>query len=166
MPAYQYTNEAQPDPLGPLVELLDGSSRQRYTSRSGSRLGLIAVRVMRRRHLRWTWAPCALPVVLFAHSIFAGWATTLSTAALCASARGRHWHVEDLMVGGDLAEIAAERRGPLDALRALARDVSRAHGFAGHAHGLCVTSVSRWDARRVARRSRFRLETKAAVGTR
>jgi hypothetical protein len=125
MPAYRYKNEALPNPLEPLVELLDWITSTTLHIAIGVALGLLAVCVMRRRHLRWTWAPCVLPVVLFAHAALAGWATTLTTASLCASARGRHWHAQDLMVGGDLAEIAAERRGPLDALRSLARNVSQ-----------------------------------------
>lgn len=142
MPAYQYKNEAQPDPLEPLVELLDWITSTTLHIAIGVALGLIAVRVMRRRHLRWTWAPCALPpIVLFAHSIFAGWATTLTIAALCASARGRHWHAEDLIVGGDLAEIAAERRGPSDALRALARNVSQRMGSPATPTALCGERV-------------------------
>ncbi len=42
----------------------DGFARPRCTWRSASSLGLFAARVMRRRHLRWTWAACALPVAL------------------------------------------------------------------------------------------------------
>ena len=121
MPASQYTNEAPVNPLQPLSELVGWLCSTTVHIAIGVALGLFAVRVMRRRHLRWTWAACALPVALFAHSIFAGWASTLGTAAVCASARGRHWHAEDLMAGGDLAEIACKRRGPSDALRALAR---------------------------------------------
>ncbi|MFZ2112465.1 MAG: helicase HerA-like domain-containing protein [Solirubrobacteraceae bacterium] len=121
MPASQYTNEAQVNPLQPLSELVGWLCSTTVHIAIGVALGLFAVRVMRRRHLRWTWAACALPVALFAHSIFAGWASTLGTAAFCASARGRHWQAEDIMAGGDLAEIACKRRGPSDALRALAR---------------------------------------------
>jgi hypothetical protein len=121
MPASQYTNETPVNPLQPLSELVGWLCSTTVHIAIGVALGLFAVRVMRRHHLRWTWAACALPVALFAHSILAGWASTLGAAAVCASARGRHWHAEDLMAGGDLAEIACKRRGPNHALFALAR---------------------------------------------
>jgi Type IV secretion-system coupling protein DNA-binding domain len=121
MPASQYTNEAPVDPLQPLSELVGWLCSTTVHISIGVALSLFAVRVMRRRHLRWTWAACALPVALFAHSMLAGWASTLGTAAVCASARGRHWHAQDIMAGGDLAEIARKRRGPSHALHALVR---------------------------------------------
>jgi hypothetical protein len=121
MPASQYTNEAPVNPLQPLNELVGWLCSTTIRIAIGVALGLFVVRVMRRRHLRWTWATCALPVALFAHSILAGWASTLSIAAVCAGARGRHWHAQDLMAGGDLAEIACKRCGPSHALYALAR---------------------------------------------
>jgi hypothetical protein len=122
MPASQDTNnEVQVNPLQPLSELVGWLCSTTIHIAIGVALGLVAVRVMRQRHLHWTWAACAFPVVLFAHSLLAGWASTFGTAAFCAVARGRHWHAEDLMAGGDLAEIACQRRGPSDALRALAR---------------------------------------------
>ena len=52
-----------------------------------------------------------------------GVTATLGTAALCATVRGRRWHREDVEAGADLAEIAAGRRGPLDALRSLVREL-------------------------------------------
>jgi type IV secretory pathway TraG/TraD family ATPase VirD4 len=72
---------------------------------------------MRHRHLRWTWAAATFALFVLAGSALAGWALTLDTAALCATVRGRRWHREDLMAGGDLADIAAARRGPLAAIR-------------------------------------------------
>ncbi len=121
MSASQYTNEAPANPLQPLSELVGWLCLTTVHIAIGVALGLFVVRVMRRCHLRWTWATCAILVALLAHSILAGWASTLGTAAVCASARGRHWHAEDIMAGGDLAEIACKRRGPSHALNALAR---------------------------------------------
>jgi type IV secretory pathway TraG/TraD family ATPase VirD4 len=83
--------------------------------------GTFVARVMRRYHLRWTWAVSALVPVSLDPMMFAGVSVTLATGALCAVVRGRRWQHEDLAAGGDLAEIAIRRRGPLRALRTLSR---------------------------------------------
>jgi len=125
----QYTSEVPVNPLEPLTELLGWLTSTTLHVAIGVILGLTAARVMRQRHLRWTWAASAFAVALLAHSLFGTWASTLGTAALCATARGRHWHNEDIMAGGDLAEIAAERHGPVHVLRALSRRVSERLGL-------------------------------------
>jgi hypothetical protein len=89
----------------------------------GLAIGLIAVTVMRRRHLRWTWASGALVLVVLTRRILGGDALTLGTAALYATVRGRRWHREDLDTGADMADVAIGRQGPVDALRLLARKV-------------------------------------------
>jgi hypothetical protein len=61
--------------------------------------------------------------------MFAGWSATLAAGALCAAVRGRRWHREDVMAGGDLAEIAARRRGPFDAWRSVSRQLWRRIDF-------------------------------------
>jgi type IV secretory pathway TraG/TraD family ATPase VirD4 len=106
-------------PLLPTAELVGWFSSTTSYILLGALLGTIAARFMRHRHLRWTWAATALGVVVLARSVFAEWSTALDTAALCASIRGRRWHREDLLAGGDLTEIAVARRGPLFALRTL-----------------------------------------------
>ena len=88
----------------------------------GILIGLIAVRLMHHRHLRWTWAASAFGVDVIAAPVLGGGASwTLGIAALCAAVRGRRWHREEVQAGADLAELAADRRGPVDALRTLAR---------------------------------------------
>ena len=63
-------------------------------------------------------------LVVLARAVLGGGLTfTLGTAALCATVRGRRWHREDVEAGADLADVAAMRRGPLDALRLLVREV-------------------------------------------
>jgi hypothetical protein len=114
-------NEPVVNPLEPLTELLTWLTSTTLHVAVGVILGLIITRIMRQRHLRWTWAASAFGVALLGRSLFGAWTSTLSVAALCASARGRHWHNQDIAAGGDLAEIAADRRGPIDALRTLAR---------------------------------------------
>ncbi len=120
MPSSQYTVEDpinnQLEPLSELVGWL-GSTTLHLTL--GLAAGLIATRVMRRRHLRWTWAALALTVLLLARPALGAPLATLDSAALFAALRGRHWHREDLMAGGDLAEVAAARCGPIAVLRAI-----------------------------------------------
>lgn len=125
----EYTSEVPVNPLEPLTELLGWLTSATLHAAIGVILGLIATRTMRRRHLRWTWAASAFAIALFVHSLFGTWASTLGTAALCATVRGRHWHNEDIMTGGDIAEIASERRGPIDVLRTLSRWTSEHLGF-------------------------------------
>jgi hypothetical protein len=128
MPSSEYNTEHPINPLAPLGELVGWLSSTTLHIIIGVLVGVIAARLMRHCHLRWTWAASALAVVVLAGSELAGWATTLDIAALCATVRGRRWHREDLMAGGDLAEIAAARRGPIAALRTLSLKLSERSG--------------------------------------
>src|ERR1039458_4533613 len=124
MPSSEYTttNEPSVNPLEPVEQLLNWLLSTTIHLAIGLAIGLIAARAMRSRHLRWTWAPVALAVVVLARSAIGGTASSaLGMAALCATVRGRRWHREDLDAGADLAEIATERRGPLDAARTVIR---------------------------------------------
>jgi hypothetical protein len=114
-----FTTEPTVNPLAPLTELASWLTSTTLHILIGLAFGMLGARLMRHRHLRWTWAAAALASFVLAHSVLAGWALTLDTAALCAALRGRRWHREDVMAGGDLAEIAAARRGPLAAVRTL-----------------------------------------------
>lgn len=109
------------DPLAPIEHALQWASGFAVHLALGLLLGLLAARAMRARHLHWSWAAAGLAPVLLAREPLAGSATPLAVAALAAAARGRRWHREDIEAGADLAELAAERRRPLDALRAGAR---------------------------------------------
>jgi conjugal transfer pilus assembly protein TraD len=120
-----YTTEPAVNPLAPLADLAGWLMSTTMHVILGFVAGMILARVMRQRHLRWTWAASALAPVVLDPTMFAGWSLTLATGALCAALRGRRWHREDLMAGGDLAEIAARRDGPLDALRSLSRQLWR-----------------------------------------
>ncbi|MGO9247253.1 MAG: type IV secretory system conjugative DNA transfer family protein [Solirubrobacteraceae bacterium] len=124
MPSTEYTSEPAVNPLEPVEQLVHWLMTTTIHLAIGLVIGLIAVRVMRSRHLRWTWAATALGVDVLAWPVLGGGiASILGTATLCATVRGRRWHREDLDAGADLAEIAAERRGPLDAVRILVRQV-------------------------------------------
>lgn len=123
MPSSLHLTEPAVNPLAPLDELVGWLMSTALHVIIGLVAGMIAARVMRRRHLRWTWAASALVPVVLEPTMFTGWSTMLATGALCAAVRGRRWHREDLMAGGDLAQIAARRHGPFDAMRAFARQL-------------------------------------------
>jgi len=113
------------DPLAPLQQLADWLASTTTHVLLGVLIGLLVARVMRSRHLHWSWAAAAaaLTFVLFPGHALAS-STLISTpavAALSATAWSRRWHREDIEAGGDLAEIATGRRGPLDVLRITAR---------------------------------------------
>jgi hypothetical protein len=115
------TQEWAPNPLGPIDQLAHWLTAAAVHGVLGTAIGLIAVRVMHHRHLHWSWAGTALGVDLLAHPILGGTSWTLGIAALCATVRGRRWHREEVEAGADLAELAADRRGPLDVLRTFVR---------------------------------------------
>jgi hypothetical protein len=108
-----------PNPLEPLEQLAHWLTAAAVHGVLGVTIGLIVARLMHHRHLRWSWAATGLAVVVLARSVLGGSASTLGIAALSATMRGRRWHREELEAGADLAEIAASRRGPLDALRTI-----------------------------------------------
>ncbi|HEX3390971.1 MAG TPA: type IV secretion system DNA-binding domain-containing protein [Solirubrobacteraceae bacterium] len=95
--------------LGPVQELVSVLGHVGIGVAAGS----VVVTAMRRRDLRWTWSLPALALELPVHSLLGGWYYTLITATVCAAARGRRRHREDLAWGGDLGERAEARRGPL-----------------------------------------------------
>jgi Type IV secretion-system coupling protein DNA-binding domain len=116
------TQEWGPNPLEPIDQLAHWLTAAVVHGAIGVAIGLIAVRLMHHRHLRWTWAPAALGVDLLVGPMLGGAvAWTFGIAALCATVRGRRWHHEEVQAGADLAELAANRRGPVDALRTLLR---------------------------------------------
>jgi type IV secretory pathway TraG/TraD family ATPase VirD4 len=119
---YPPATETPPvDPLGPIEHLLHGAATLAVDLTLGLLLGLVAARVMRQRHLHWSWAAAGGIVVLFARSALGGYAPVLAASALASTMRGRRWHREDLEAGADLAEIARKRHHPLDTLRTVGR---------------------------------------------
>lgn len=116
------SSEWAPSPLEPIEQLTHWLTAAVVHGVLGVAIGLLAVRLMHHRHLRWTWAPTALGVDLLVGPVIGGSvAWTLGIAALCASVRGGRWHREEVAAGADLAELAANRRGPWDALRTFVR---------------------------------------------
>ena len=129
MPPSEYIQEPPENPLGPVEQLVQWLFTTTTHLAIGLVIGLIVAQMMRSRHLRWTWAAAALALVMLARSALGGGVTsTLGMAALCATVRGRRWHREDIETGADLADIAAGRWGPLDALRSLVLKVELRRG--------------------------------------
>ena len=109
--------EPQADPLAPVHQLADWLLGTTTHVLIGLLIGLMAARLMRSRHLHWSWAAAGLTSVVLVGHAFTGSISTPLVATASATAWSRRWHREDLEAGGDLAAIAARRRGPLDALR-------------------------------------------------
>jgi hypothetical protein len=89
----------------------------------GVALGAVAARLLRRKHLHWSWAGLALALVFLVRPAIGSSSLTVEVGALGAVFYGRRWHREDIDAGADLAELAAGRSGPLDVARVLARRV-------------------------------------------
>ncbi len=109
------------DPLAPVQGLADWLLSTAMHAVLGLLIGLLVARLMRSRHLHWSWAAATLTFVLLLGHGVASPTSAVGLAALSATGWSRRWHRADLDAGGDLAEIAADRRGPLDALRLAAR---------------------------------------------
>jgi hypothetical protein len=120
-----FTGEAGVDPLAPLQQLAHWLVDTTVHVAPGLAIGAIAARMLRSRHLHWSWAAWGLAVDWLIRSPLGSWSLTLGVAALAAGLRGRRWHREDIDTGADLAEIARRRYGPPDALVALTRRVAR-----------------------------------------
>lgn len=108
-----------PNPFSPFDQLVQGLLSTALHLCVGLVLARLAVELMRRRHLRWTWALTAVALPLAVRTPLTGWGLTLVSAALWTTVRSRALHLADLRTGRDLAAIATARRGPSDALRRL-----------------------------------------------
>jgi TraM recognition site of TraD and TraG/Type IV secretion-system coupling protein DNA-binding domain len=87
----------------------------------GLLLAMGLARVLRARHLHWSWAATLVAPVAVEPALLGGWGLTLAVAGASAVVWGRRWHREDLDVGADLARIARERRTPLGVVVELVR---------------------------------------------
>jgi hypothetical protein len=119
MPSHE-PNEATADPATTIDQLIHWLASTTVHCAVGVALGVLMARVLRARHLHWSWAASTGAMVVLARSLMGGWALTLALAALLASVRGRRWQREDSEAGGELAEVAAARIRPMDVARPLA----------------------------------------------
>src|SRR5450432_3215782 len=111
--------QPQVDPLAPVQHVFHWLLGTASHVVLGLAIGMIAARLMRSRQLHWSWPAAGLALVLLARPAFAGSVSVLGVAALAATVWSRRWHREDIEAGGDLAQIAAGRRGPLDVVRSV-----------------------------------------------
>jgi type IV secretory pathway TraG/TraD family ATPase VirD4 len=112
--------EPQASPLAPVEQLCSWLVGATGHFVLGLTIGAISARMMRRGHLHWSWALAGVALVAFWRPVLKGSTSVLGIAAFSAVALGRRWHREDIEAGTDLAEIATERRRPLDLLRSYA----------------------------------------------
>ncbi len=119
MPSPMTNPEPRENPLNHLgapIHPLTGSLTQLAL---GVAVGLLGARLMRARHLHWSWSAVLFASVVLMRSLLGGATLVLGATALSATLRGRRWHREDMSVGGDLADIAARRKRPTRQLRVL-----------------------------------------------
>jgi type IV secretory pathway TraG/TraD family ATPase VirD4 len=121
MPSSEAFPEPSVDPQATIDAFLHWMVGATIHCALGFVLGVLAARLMRAKHLHWSWAAGGLGLLVAARPSFGGWSPTLAVAALLATVRGRRWHREDLQAGGDLVELAARRWAPLDVVCTLAR---------------------------------------------
>ena len=69
MPSNESIKEVQANPLEPLEEILRWLVSTTVHVAIGVTIGMVAARVMRGRHLHWTWAATSLVPVLAGRSI-------------------------------------------------------------------------------------------------
>ena len=135
MPSNIAFPENQQNPWSTIGEALQWLAHTVLQFGLGVAIGLVAARYMRRCHLKWTWAPAMLAFVLCAHVRLGGFTFALVFASIVATVRGRRWHREDIESGADLAEIAGQRRGPMDFLRTIASVLEERRGVRAGADG-------------------------------
>jgi hypothetical protein len=86
--------------------------------------GAVAAAVLRRSRLHWSWAPCALLLLLVSAPALGAAGPLAMLATSFAALRGRRRHRDDLEAGVDLARGARARLTPLGAARKAAGRVT------------------------------------------
>jgi hypothetical protein len=119
MPSAKRSPESEVNPPAPAEHLAHWLVQTTMHTVLGLTIGMIAARVLRRRHLHWSWAGVGLAWAALAHALLAGLSTTVGIATLSAALVGRRWHRHDVASGADLAKLATARSTPVGLLRAL-----------------------------------------------
>jgi type IV secretory pathway TraG/TraD family ATPase VirD4 len=119
MPSSEPVSRHLIDPLTPISELVGWFTSLMMHIALGVTVGLVAAHFMRCRRVRWTWAASTAVVLMLVRPMLGISLTMLDAAAICATLRARHRHLEDTMAGGDLSEVATASRGPLAVLRSI-----------------------------------------------
>jgi hypothetical protein len=112
------------DPLTPIAEGLNWLTTTAVHAVLGLLIGLAVARVMRMRHLHWSWGACGLLVLTLGRTLLGASSPVILAAALTATVSARRRHRHDLQTGGDLSAIAASRAKPLDLVRRAVESVA------------------------------------------
>ncbi len=78
-----YTTQPAVNPLKPLADLLGWFASITAHVAIGLLVGATAARLMRHRHLRWTWAGASFVPLLLAQSMLSSWVLAFDTAVVC-----------------------------------------------------------------------------------
>lgn len=112
------------NPLAPFaapIHWIAGTSVHIVAGLAAGALLTVALRALK---LRWTWAAAGLGATVLAAPMLGGATVTLLSATCFATVRSRRRHNHEVAAGRDLAEAADQRRGPLDLLRMLMKDLT------------------------------------------
>ena len=109
-------SERGASPVVPLEELGSWLLGAAAELGGGLIIGLVAARMLTARQLHWSWAAVCVPPTALLWAGHGAWTFTLAVASVTATRAARRRHNEDVASGGDLARIAAGRRGPLSLL--------------------------------------------------
>jgi type IV secretory pathway TraG/TraD family ATPase VirD4 len=122
-------------PLAPLGQFAHWVAWVGIELTVGLLIGAIVARVLRAKHLHWSWPALAAILVGVLHAPLGSLTPALACIALTATRRSRRWHKEDLEAGADLAEVARRRSAPIDLLRSAANAIVLRRLRGGKAHG-------------------------------
>ncbi len=113
------------DPFAPLAMPIHWLAGTSVDVIAGLAAGFLLSAALRALNLRWTWAAAAFGATVLVAPDLGGLSLALLSAGGCATYRCRAREQRELAAGMDLAASARQRRGPLQMLAMLAREVRR-----------------------------------------